>query len=285
MAWTAGPISSDASPVSPPSTSRCDGPSTVASPRRRAGRAGSGRGGASACPGRSPPSTSTSWPMPASWRSASSARAAGKGRAQVGRRSCTVRARTRWRRPSPSAATTWPAPSCDRRGRARAHRHAGRRLPTRVADAAGRRIGEGPASGGAEPATTGETVVDVLGEHGYEPELDAHHEIALANCPFHRLAVEHRDLVCGMNLDFLDGLLEGMASADGLTARLEPSLVTAACASRRRDPRAASGGSATSSAARGPDPSPDQARTAATSSRSLSQRGRRADSRRPASHP
>ncbi len=44
----------------------------------------------------------------------------------------------------------------------------------------------------------------------------------LANCPFHRLAEEHRDLVCGMNLDLLDGLLAGAAPAAGLTARLDP---------------------------------------------------------------
>jgi predicted ArsR family transcriptional regulator len=65
-------------------------------------------------------------------------------------------------------------------------------------------------------------VVDVLARHGYEPEVGKRSEIALANCPFHRLAEEHRDLVCGMNLDFLEGLLEGIGPTDGLTARLEP---------------------------------------------------------------
>ena len=48
--------------------------------------------------------------------------------------------------------------------------------------------------------------------------------IALANCPFHRLAEEHRDLVCGMNRDFLAGLLDGIGATDGLTARLEPTV-------------------------------------------------------------
>jgi predicted ArsR family transcriptional regulator len=65
-------------------------------------------------------------------------------------------------------------------------------------------------------------VIEVLGRHGYEPVLGVDEEIALANCPFHRLAVEHRELVCGMNLDFLGGLLEGLQSEDRLTARLEP---------------------------------------------------------------
>jgi len=65
-------------------------------------------------------------------------------------------------------------------------------------------------------------VLDVLARHGYQPELAAHDEIALANCPFHRLAQEHRTLVCGMNLDFVNGLLDGMGSTDQLAARLAP---------------------------------------------------------------
>jgi predicted ArsR family transcriptional regulator len=65
-------------------------------------------------------------------------------------------------------------------------------------------------------------VLNVLARHGYEPALGTRGEIALVNCPFHRLAEEHRGLVCGMNLDFLAGLLEGMGPADRLKARLAP---------------------------------------------------------------
>ncbi len=65
-------------------------------------------------------------------------------------------------------------------------------------------------------------MVDVLARHGYEPEDGPRREIALGNCPFHRLAEEHRDLVCGMNLEFLAGVLEGMGSTIGLSARLDP---------------------------------------------------------------
>lgn len=65
-------------------------------------------------------------------------------------------------------------------------------------------------------------VLDVLGTHGYEPELAKRGEVALANCPFHRLAEEHRTLVCGMNLDFLTGLLEGLGQAELLCAQLAP---------------------------------------------------------------
>jgi predicted ArsR family transcriptional regulator len=67
-----------------------------------------------------------------------------------------------------------------------------------------------------------DAIVEVLARHGYEPEVGRRKEIALANCPFHRLAEQERELVCGMNLEFLSGLLEGLESAAHLTARLDP---------------------------------------------------------------
>ncbi|GIH90266.1 helix-turn-helix transcriptional regulator [Planobispora siamensis] len=65
-----------------------------------------------------------------------------------------------------------------------------------------------------------EAVLEVLEAHGYEPGAEDG-EIVLRNCPFHVLAREHTELVCGMNLHLLDGLLQGLG-ADGLTARLAP---------------------------------------------------------------
>jgi hypothetical protein len=47
-------------------------------------------------------------------------------------------------------------------------------------------------------------------------------DIVLHNCPFHRLAEAHRALVCGMNRDFLGGVLDGFGEADELAARLDP---------------------------------------------------------------
>jgi predicted ArsR family transcriptional regulator len=44
----------------------------------------------------------------------------------------------------------------------------------------------------------------------------------LRNCPFHCLADEDRELVCGMNLSFVQGLLEGVG-ADQASAALDPS--------------------------------------------------------------
>jgi predicted ArsR family transcriptional regulator len=94
---------------------------------------------------------------------------------------------------------------------------------TTTAHAAGRVIGD-EAAAATEPLSNRKdrqaVVLEILARHGYEPVLGTRGEIALANCPFHRLAEEHRSLVCGMNLDFLAGLLEGMGPTHRLNAQL-----------------------------------------------------------------
>lgn len=62
---------------------------------------------------------------------------------------------------------------------------------------------------------------DVLADHGYEPRTRGD-VTTLANCPFHTLAQEHTDLVCGMNLDLLSGVLES-CDGSGMDAHLDPS--------------------------------------------------------------
>jgi predicted ArsR family transcriptional regulator len=47
----------------------------------------------------------------------------------------------------------------------------------------------------------------VLDDEGYETHSDPA-GLTLANCPFRALAAEHTDLVCGMNLAIMEGLLE-----------------------------------------------------------------------------
>ncbi|MEU6350401.1 helix-turn-helix domain-containing protein [Streptomyces sp. NPDC047072] len=64
-------------------------------------------------------------------------------------------------------------------------------------------------------------VFDVLEGNGFEPRHDGD-GVALGNCPFHALAREHTQTVCGMNLHLLRGLLEGLAET-GLQAHLTPS--------------------------------------------------------------
>ena len=64
------------------------------------------------------------------------------------------------------------------------------------------------------------TAMGVLAEHGYEPCVDAG-DVVLANCPFHALAHQDADLVCGMNLAFLEGVVGGLG-ATAFHARLDP---------------------------------------------------------------
>jgi predicted ArsR family transcriptional regulator len=86
----------------------------------------------------------------------------------------------------------------------------------------GRRIGGclrlAPACGASVQAR----VLDVLAEHGYEPSAAEDGTVVLRNCPFHQLAQEHTELVCGMNLSLLDALC-ATVEASSFVARLEPS--------------------------------------------------------------
>jgi predicted ArsR family transcriptional regulator len=60
---------------------------------------------------------------------------------------------------------------------------------------------------------------EVLAAHGYEPQLEQD-TITLRNCPFHALAREHTELVCGMNLALVEAITEPLGS--GLRPRLDP---------------------------------------------------------------
>jgi predicted ArsR family transcriptional regulator len=86
----------------------------------------------------------------------------------------------------------------------------------RVAYERGRELAAG-AGGGAEGRAA---VLAVLEEQGFEPRLEDG-VVTLANCPFHVLAQRHTELVCGMNLSLLAGVLDAVAGS-GLTAELAP---------------------------------------------------------------
>ncbi len=94
----------------------------------------------------------------------------------------------------------------------RAATETGRRIGEAARVAAGRRAGR---------AKRRDALVGALEQHGYEPHLRGG-EIVLTNCPFHALAEEHRDLVCGMNIELLSGVIDGAGGADVLEARLAP---------------------------------------------------------------
>ncbi|MEJ7795919.1 MAG: hypothetical protein WKF50_10225 [Nocardioides sp.] len=90
-------------------------------------------------------------------------------------------------------------------------------LPIREAVASralqvGRQMGQ--AAGAGDP-------VPVLESHGFEPRAEDG-VVTLGNCPFRNLARQHTELVCGMNLHLLEGLLEGLECCV-YTAALAPS--------------------------------------------------------------
>jgi predicted ArsR family transcriptional regulator len=73
---------------------------------------------------------------------------------------------------------------------------------------------------GQELAAGEKGVLRVLEGAGFEPRV-VDGGIALANCPFHVLAQEQTELVCGMNLRLLEGVLDRLPDA-GLVASLQP---------------------------------------------------------------
>ncbi len=90
-----------------------------------------------------------------------------------------------------------------------------------------RMIGEGIGSESKTRAGTrpGErrlvaSTVAALAANGYEPER-ATGEIRLRNCPFHALVSEHTELVCGMNLALMEGVVEGLG-LPGMVPVLDP---------------------------------------------------------------
>jgi predicted ArsR family transcriptional regulator len=60
-----------------------------------------------------------------------------------------------------------------------------------------------------------EALVELLAEGGYEPVVDRDAAaIRLRNCPYDDLAQRHRDITCGMNLAWANGVVEGLALED-----------------------------------------------------------------------
>jgi predicted ArsR family transcriptional regulator len=73
---------------------------------------------------------------------------------------------------------------------------------------------------GAQAARGGADLSDVLTRAGYEPQATDDGDVVLANCPFHSLARQHTELVCGMNLQLLRGILDELGA--GGEAVLDP---------------------------------------------------------------
>lgn len=96
----------------------------------------------------------------------------------------------------------------------------GTRVPAAVVEVAEERGRAMADAGVVAPGTDQERTAEVLARHGYEPRC-SEHGVCLTNCPFDRLAKEHTELVCSMNLALVGGLLDGLG-CDSLEAVLDP---------------------------------------------------------------
>jgi predicted ArsR family transcriptional regulator len=64
-------------------------------------------------------------------------------------------------------------------------------------------------------------LVDVLEDAGYEPQVrPGDGTIQLRNCPYHALSTAHRDLTCGMNLAWAEGVVDSLRAP--VSAELAP---------------------------------------------------------------
>lgn len=90
----------------------------------------------------------------------------------------------------------------------------------RRACAVGEEMGRAWAGGAHGEGATDDVLFAALESQGFEPRM-ADGRVLLGNCPFHRLAEQHTELVCGMNLSLLGGLLAGLGPA-ALRAHLDP---------------------------------------------------------------
>ena len=102
--------------------------------------------------------------------------------------------------------------------------------------AARRRIGARP---GRRRSMAG--LVDVLRGGDYEPRVDTSTgTLILQNCPYHDLAADHRDLTCGMNLAWAEGVVDSLGSP--FRPELARNRVAVASSSGPHPPEAGDGG-------------------------------------------
>ena len=92
-----------------------------------------------------------------------------------------------------------------------------------AAEAMGREIGRRArrdVGSGASVEDRLTAVADALGSLGYEAVADGE-AVTLHNCPFDRVASDHRDLVCSTNTALMEGVVEGLGSMQ-IRARFDP---------------------------------------------------------------
>jgi predicted ArsR family transcriptional regulator len=91
-------------------------------------------------------------------------------------------------------------------------------MPTTTARQFGATLASPAATQSGDPAQQARAV---LADHGFEPDQDEEGTVVLRNCPFHQLALGYPDVVCGMNLALLEGVVN-VIGASGLRPVLDP---------------------------------------------------------------
>ena len=85
----------------------------------------------------------------------------------------------------------------------------------------GTKLGEDFRGSVASGSPARQDLENLLSEHGFEPGPGQDGVIRLRNCPFHHLAQQHRDVICGMNLALIQGVVAGLRLRD-LRPALDP---------------------------------------------------------------
>lgn len=88
----------------------------------------------------------------------------------------------------------------------------------RIARAEGRSCGKAATHAPIESSL--HQLAGALVESGYEPQINEN-KLVLDNCPFHRVAQEQTEFICGLNLEFVSGVVEGLGCTQ-LNSSLEP---------------------------------------------------------------
>ncbi len=100
-----------------------------------------------------------------------------------------------------------------------------RRSAHRLARARGKALGaraRASVRGGRLGAERALTLSEgLLAEAGFEP-FRAGTGLRMRNCPFHPLAAQSPQFVCGLNREYVAGLVEGLDAADRVVAELAP---------------------------------------------------------------
>jgi predicted ArsR family transcriptional regulator len=89
----------------------------------------------------------------------------------------------------------------------------------------GAKLGRRALAAENEQVTGSALISSALDEHGFESCRSADGTIVLRNCPFHQLATRHPEVVCGMSLALIEGLVAAIGpggTGSGAYPMLDP---------------------------------------------------------------